>query len=102
MISIGNEAIEAEGRPRRCCDSRLILLDNAVRYTPPGGSIQLTAAVDGETRITVADTGIGIAAEDLPHIFERFYRARHNRTSSKGTGLGLSIARWIAESTAAP
>lgn len=97
-LSIGDEAAEVEGDTDALRQLVLILLDNAVKYTPPGGSIQIRLdASDGETRITVADTGIGIAAEDLPHIFERFYRARHNRTSSKGTGLGLSIARWIAE-----
>jgi signal transduction histidine kinase len=76
----------------------LILLDNAMKYTPPGGHIELRSAVYGDcTTIVVADTGIGISSEALPHIFERFYRAHRDRRMSKGTGLGLAIASWIAE-----
>lgn len=75
----------------------LILLDNAVKHTPPEGRIYVRLdAVDEEVRLTVRDTGSGIEARDLPHIFERFYRADPGRGAG-GTGLGLSIARWIAE-----
>jgi len=77
----------------------LILLDNAVKYTPPGGqiSVSLTSGPDFAV-IEVQDTGIGIGAADLPHIFERFYRADRARSRELGgAGLGLSIARWIAE-----
>jgi len=77
----------------------LILLDNAVKYTPPGGqiSVSLTSGPDSAV-IEVQDTGIGIGAADLPHIFERFYRADRARSRELGgAGLGLSIARWIAE-----
>ncbi|MDK2815397.1 MAG: two-component system, OmpR family, sensor kinase [Moorella sp. (in: firmicutes)] len=74
-----------------------ILLDNAFKYTPAGGRIELAAAVEHEKLIIqVKDTGPGIAPEDLEHIFERFYRADATR-SSGGTGLGLAIARWIVE-----
>ncbi len=74
----------------------LILLDNAVKYTPGGGRITIRLREkDGEVRLTVSDTGIGIEAEHLPHIFERFYRAESARTAG-GAGLGLSIAQWIA------
>jgi heavy metal sensor kinase len=71
------------------------LIDNAIKFTAPGGSVLVR--VEGsasEARLTVTDTGVGIAAEDLPHLFERFYRADPSR-SSAGTGLGLSICRWI-------
>jgi heavy metal sensor kinase len=77
----------------------LILLENAVKYTPAGGSVSLQLTNEGErVSIEVRDTGIGISERDLPHIFERFYRADVARTrDSGGSGLGLAIARWIVE-----
>ncbi len=77
----------------------LILLDNALKYTPSGGSVNLSLERDGGSALVkVSDTGIGIAAEDLPHVFERFYRADKARARDEGgAGLGLAIARWIAE-----
>lgn len=71
------------------------LLDNAMKYTPEEGSIVVSAAQAGEElHITVADTGVGIPQEDLPHVFERFYKA-DKAHQTKGTGLGLAIAREI-------
>ncbi|MBM3124006.1 MAG: sensor histidine kinase [Chloroflexi bacterium] len=78
----------------------LNLVSNAIQYTPAGGDIFLSLAKIGEqARLIVRDTGPGIPAEDLPHIFDRFYRAEKSRTRSKvsGFGLGLSIAHWIVE-----
>ena len=75
-----------------------ILADNAAKYTPTGGEIRLRAArgEEGEVRIAVQDTGMGIRAEDAPHVFQRFYRADPARSrQSGGAGLGLSIASWI-------
>ena len=79
----------------------LNLIENAVKYTPRGGnvSVQLGAA-DGGVILTVADSGIGIAPGDLPHIFDRFWRADSARTRTgerPGAGLGLAISKWIAE-----
>jgi two-component system OmpR family sensor kinase len=75
-----------------------ILLDNAVKYTPEGGSVKVRVEEeDGSVALSVSDTGIGIAEDQLPLVFERFYRADPSR-SEGGTGLGLSIARQIAES----
>ncbi len=76
-----------------------ILLDNASNYTPPGGLVRLNAEVAGSRIIvSVHDTGIGIAAEHLPRIFDRFYRAAPaSKTVRMGSGLGLALAKWIAE-----
>ena len=73
------------------------LLDNAVKYTPKGGSINVAAHLDSQqaVQISIKDTGLGISADDLPHIFERFYRCDPSR-SQTGIGLGLSFARAIA------
>lgn len=75
------------------------LLGNAINYTPKGGSVVVgLAKVQNQARLTIRDNGPGIPPEDLPHIFERFYRAEKSRTRSrdgKGFGLGLSIAYWI-------
>ncbi len=78
----------------------LILLDNAVKYTPEGGRIQFSMrAVNSHAETTVSDTGIGIASVDLPHVYDRFWRADKVRSrNAGGAGLGLSIARWIVES----
>ena len=75
------------------------LVSNAVKYTPQGGSITLSLFRDGGwARIEVADTGMGIPPEHLPHIFDRFYRVDKARSrAGGGTGLGLAIVKGIAE-----
>jgi two-component system OmpR family sensor kinase len=105
----GNHRLEVEGFPEEentdvCGNGTLlkqvllILIENAFKYTPEGGLVTLRAARrEQEVGIAVSDTGIGIAEADLPHIFERFYRADRARVGT-GTGLGLSIAREIMES----
>lgn len=79
----------------------LNLIENAVKYTPPGGQVSVElGGRDGRAVFTVADTGIGIAPGDLPHVFDRFWRADSARTRTSeraGTGLGLAICKWIAE-----
>ena len=76
----------------------LIVLDNAIKYTPEGGRVQLdVTARDGKRSVIVTDTGIGIPADQLPRIFERFYRGDRARSQAEGAGLGLPIARWIAD-----
>lgn len=75
------------------------LIDNAIKYTPEGGTITLSLFRDGDwARMEVADTGIGIAPEHLPHVFDRFYRVDKARTRGRGgSGLGLAIVRGITE-----
>jgi len=75
------------------------LLSNALHYTPKGGSVAVRLTPDGDgVTASVADTGIGIPAEDLPRIFERFYRVDRSRTrSTGGTGLGLAIVKQLVE-----
>jgi two-component system phosphate regulon sensor histidine kinase PhoR len=75
------------------------LVDNAVKYTPEGGAIRISAARrDAAVMVEVADTGIGIPAEDLPRVFERFYRVDKSRSREMGgTGLGLSIVKHITQ-----
>jgi signal transduction histidine kinase len=75
------------------------LLENALRYTQPGGRVELRLRHEGDqATLTVSDTGVGIAAEHLPRLFERFYRVDKARSRSNGgTGLGLSIVKRVAE-----
>jgi signal transduction histidine kinase len=78
----------------------LNLVDNAVRFTPPGGVVRLSLKRgDGEYLLSVSDTGPGIPAEARAYVFERFYRAdkARSRAEDGGAGLGLAIARWIAQ-----
>jgi two-component system OmpR family sensor kinase len=84
------------GDPDRLRQLLLNLVDNAIKYTPRGGTITLSLyREEGWVRVSVQDTGVGIPPEALPHIFERFFRMP--RQGRKGVGLGLAIARWIAE-----
>jgi len=87
--------------PHRIQEMLLNLVTNAIKYTPKGGRIALSLQDQGDAVVlTVQDTGIGIAPGDLPHIFERFWRAdpARSRTGERpGTGLGLAITKWIAE-----
>jgi signal transduction histidine kinase len=94
-----------EGLPPAMADRERIhqvlfnLVDNALRFTPPGGRVTLSAeAQDRAVRVRVEDTGVGIPPEHLPYLFERFYRADAARSRGDGgTGIGLAICRSVVE-----
>ena len=92
MSKIDGVLPQAEIDPVRMREVLSNLLSNALRYTPRGGSVRVGASVaDGQVRVAVRDTGPGIAAEALPHIFDRFYKS----DESRGAGLGLAIAKSL-------
>ena len=92
-------AIVVEGDEKRLKQLLVNLLENAIKYTPAGGSARLSLATqDSSTVIEVSDTGRGIPAASLPHVFERFYRQTDPRDSRvSGFGLGLAISKWIVD-----
>jgi histidine kinase len=77
----------------------LNLMGNALQYTPPGGSVTVTTKVENpELLVSIGDTGIGVSAEHLPHIFNRFYRVDKSRSrAGGGSGIGLTIAKHLIE-----
>ncbi|MDA8201647.1 MAG: HAMP domain-containing sensor histidine kinase [Chloroflexi bacterium] len=93
------ETLVAEADPERLRQMLGALVDNAIRHTPAGGSIILAGtATDGVVRFDVRDSGPGVAPEDLPHVFERFYQADPSRDRARGSsGLGLAIVKALAE-----
>ena len=93
------EPVQVIGDADRLKQLALILVDNAIKYTPDNGSVSVSLRRNGHAAmLEVHDTGIGISQTDLPRVFERFYRADPARgRDAGGTGLGLSIARWIAD-----
>ena len=99
IVLEANDPIVIHGDPERLRQLIWNLVENAVRYTPAGGTVILALRRHGPVaELTISDTGIGIAPEHLPHIFERFYRVDTSRSRALGgTGLGLSIVRQIAE-----
>lgn len=95
----GAPGLLVQADPDRLRQVLSALVDNALRHTPAGGTVTLTAALEGPiVRLAVADTGPGIAAGDLPHVFERFYQADVSRDRGTGTsGLGLAIVQALVE-----
>ncbi len=89
------EPLEITGDQERLFQLMVILLDNALKYTDEQGEVSVTCRREGQwVSLVVADTGIGIKKEDIPYVFDRFFRGDKMR-STEGTGLGLSIAQWI-------
>ncbi|WP_238883938.1 HAMP domain-containing sensor histidine kinase [Clostridium sp. YIM B02551] len=95
-----NDSVEIYGDRKLIKQMLRIFIDNSIKYTPIDGTIKLNSYLEKkEVLILIEDNGIGISEEDLPKIFNRFYRADESRTrETGGTGLGLSIARWIVKS----
>lgn len=95
----GEKEVRINGDPQRLKQLMIILLDNAIKYTPKGGTVSISLeSVHQQGKITVTDQGIGIPVSDLSHIFERFYRVkRKDSDMGGGAGLGLSIAKWIVD-----
>jgi signal transduction histidine kinase len=92
--------VSLQGDPDRLQELIVVLTDNGIRYTDRGGKVRVEARrlKSGKAMVRVSDTGRGITAEELPHIFDRFYRVDKARSREwGGSGLGLAIARWIAE-----
>ncbi|HKX00533.1 MAG TPA: heavy metal sensor histidine kinase [Bryobacteraceae bacterium] len=98
-VAVPTNPVVIDGDAQALRRAFLILIDNAVKYTPPGGRVGVSlSTTDGIAAGEVRDSGIGVSPEDLPNIFERFYRADKARSREMGgAGLGLSIARWIVQ-----
>jgi two-component system, OmpR family, sensor histidine kinase CiaH len=95
-LLVDPEPAPVSGDPARLRQLVMILVDNAIRHSPSGGEVRIgVRSVGGTATLAVADQGPGIQAADLPHLFDRFWRAAE--APAGGTGLGLSIAKWIAE-----
>ncbi len=99
VVSEEQEDFEIKADRKLIKEALRILMDNSIKYTPDGGCIKLNSYLkNGKAVISLEDNGIGISKEDLPHIFNRFYRADESRAKGKGgTGLGLTIAKLIID-----
>ncbi|MHB0915642.1 MAG: sensor histidine kinase [Thermoleophilia bacterium] len=98
IINAPDDLAQVRADPDKLYQVLLNLVVNAVKYSPDGGTITVALEpVDGSMVFTVADEGVGISKESLPHVFERFYRAAVERVSVTGTGLGLFVSRRLVE-----
>jgi signal transduction histidine kinase len=98
QLAMASDGTPVQGDAARLRQVLLILLDNALRHSPAGGTVRVDAGVDRkQVHLRVSDTGDGIPAEHLPFVFERFYRVDDARGHGDGTGLGLAIAKGLVE-----
>jgi Signal transduction histidine kinase len=91
------EGVQVYGNADYLRQLLFIFIENAFKYTPEGYVLLEAAREDDQVGLVIADTGIGMNSEEVPHIFERFYRADLSRGKTAGTGLGLAIAKWIID-----
>jgi signal transduction histidine kinase len=98
VTSVPDPAPQVWGHDVTLTEALVNIIGNAVKYTPDGGRITVAAqAAEGAVTITVTDTGPGIGAEDLPHVFDAFYSSGQTSTGERGSGLGLAVSRRIVE-----
>ena len=92
------DSLHVVADPKKVAQVLANLLSNALKFTPVGGAVDASAHRDGSSvRFSVIDTGPGIPADELPHLFDRFYQSRDNRQKSQGLGLGLAICKGLVE-----
>ena len=98
VINVADDLPRVSADPDKLYQVLLNLVVNAIKYSPDGGPITVTAIErDGGMRFEVADQGVGISAEHLPYVFERFYRAARGKGGVTGTGLGLFVSKSLVE-----
>jgi len=98
-VTVGGDDAVVAGDPDRLREMVSNLVSNAIGYNVDGGAVDVNVSNTGGVRLSVSDTGVGIPAADLPHVFDRFYRADPARARNPGgAGLGLAVAKWVAES----
>jgi signal transduction histidine kinase len=99
QATIADKRLVVRGDPDKLTQVLTNLIQNACKFTPPGGEVRLEidAAEPGFVRLCVADTGCGIQPEEVPHVFEKFYRGTSSHGESRGAGLGLAIAKHFME-----
>jgi signal transduction histidine kinase len=98
LVLEGGDGDTAWSDEQRLAQVLRALIDNAIKFSPPGSTVKVHAgADDSRATLVVSDNGPGIPEEELPHVFERFHRGRQERATTSGAGLGLSIARELTE-----
>ncbi|MEW5981633.1 MAG: ATP-binding protein [Acidobacteriota bacterium] len=98
-VTVRGDDVVVDGDPDRLREMITNLVSNAIDYNVDGGAVNVIVSGAGGVRLTVSDTGVGIAEADLPRVFDRFYRADPARArNAGGAGLGLAVAKWVAES----